>query len=318
MDGFKTLPKMAHFKSGGHAKKEEYCGGGKTYKDGGDVAQDKAMIKKAFKQHDRAEHDKEPTEIKLKKGGRSKKEKGTVTKFKDGSAVYGAKKDATDNKEIAAVKKEKPKMLKSGGSTGVSDVEKEKSKPAGDKVPTIKVKPTGDKKAAAPSKASVKPFFGGSDVEKEKSKPVGDAVSLVKVKPTGDKKAAAPSKAVVKPSRLDDMVAPDDLGTFKKGGKLKKFADGRLTGALTNQDRILADSELERRKRIEKGMQSLSPDMARQLLQQMPPEQYQQTPSAPMPNAPMPSGPQPGMGAQPIPNAPMSGPGAGFQGMQRL
>ena len=109
MDGFKTLPKMAHFKSGGHAKKEEYCGGGKTYKDGGDVAQDKAMIKKAFKQHDRAEHDKEPTEIKLKKGGRSKKEKGTVTKFKDGSAVYGAKKDATDNKEIAAVKKEKPK-----------------------------------------------------------------------------------------------------------------------------------------------------------------------------------------------------------------
>jgi hypothetical protein len=176
MDGFKTLPKMKCFKVGGSVQSEAYCGGGKAMKKGGEVddkKQDKAMIKKAFKQHDRAEHDKEPTEIKLKKGGRSKKEVGTVKKFKDGSAVYGVKKDSTDKKEIAAVKKEKPKMLKAGGKTGVSDVEKEKSKKSGDAVKMEKVKPTGNKKADAPSAAgkggkTIKKFAtGGSAIPDE-------------------------------------------------------------------------------------------------------------------------------------------------------
>lgn len=89
MQDFKSLPKMQHFKEGGQAK-TAYCGGGRMKKkEGGDVdiAQDKALIKKAFKQHDKAEHDKEPTEIKLQKGGRSKKENGTVRKFKVGGKV---------------------------------------------------------------------------------------------------------------------------------------------------------------------------------------------------------------------------------------
>jgi len=89
MQDFKSLPKMQHFKEGGQAK-TAYCGGGRMKKkEGGDVdiAQDKALIKKAFKQHDKAEHDKEPTEIKLRKGGRSKKESGTVRKFKVGGKV---------------------------------------------------------------------------------------------------------------------------------------------------------------------------------------------------------------------------------------
>jgi hypothetical protein len=66
MDGFKSLPKMAHFREGGHAKKE-MCGGGAMKRGGSvekeDEAQDKKMIKKAFKQHDEAEHDKEPTDL---------------------------------------------------------------------------------------------------------------------------------------------------------------------------------------------------------------------------------------------------------------
>lgn len=116
MDGFKSLPKMAHFKTGGHAKTKEMCGGGKAYKKGGEVGeedlkQDKAMIKKAFKQHDEAEHDKEPTEIKLKNGGRSKKSNGTVRKFKDGGAitnVYEAKKSSGDLDNIKKTKDIKP------------------------------------------------------------------------------------------------------------------------------------------------------------------------------------------------------------------
>ena len=220
MDGFKTLPKMACFKDGGHAKKEkEMCGGGKAYKKGGEVMddkkQDKALIKKAFKQHDNAEHDKEPTEIKLKKGGRSKKENGTVKKFKKGGEVglYGAKKTAKDLENIEEAKESKPKMIKKGG-------------------------------------------------------PSGDATAMTKVKPTGNKKADAPSKAAVKPSRLGEENAIDDMGTFKKGGKIKKFADGGLTGMMNPVD-------IERRKRMQAAMQGLTPDMLRQLQQQMPQSQQQ-------------------------------------------
>jgi hypothetical protein len=148
MDGFKSLPKMAHFKEGGSVKTEAYCGGGKAMKKGGDVTQDKAMIKKAFKQHDRAEHDKEPTEIKLKNGGRSKKASGTVRKFKVGGSVnnvYEAKKSSGDKDNIKKVKDIKPGKAKapSGAKGGpnkyadggeVIDMRDNKSNSIGDDV----------------------------------------------------------------------------------------------------------------------------------------------------------------------------------------
>jgi len=164
MDGFKSLPKM---KCGGSVDKAvKKCGGGfmkkgGKYKEGGDVdlKQDKALIKKAFKQHDKAEHDKEPTEIKLKKGGRGKKEVGSVKKYKAGGAI-------------------------------------EMKKSSGDLDTIKKVKATGAKKADAPSKATERPALKGSDVEKEKSKSAGDKDVIKKVPPTGDKKASASSAAL--------------------------------------------------------------------------------------------------------------------------
>ena len=135
------------------------------YKSGGDVddeTQDKKLIKKAFKQHDEAEHDKEPTEIKLKKGGRSTKNEGSVRKFKTGGSVvntYEAKKSSGDKDNIKKVKDIKPG------------------------------------KASAPNAATKRPNFKASDVEKEKSKLAGDAVKIIKVKPTGNKKAMAKSGA---------------------------------------------------------------------------------------------------------------------------
>ena len=189
MEGFSKLPKMQCFKEGGHVKQKEkeMCGGGKAYKKGGkveseDIAQDKKLIKKAFKQHDEAEHDKEPTEIKLKKGGRAKKEVGSVRKMKDGGGVYGAKKTSGDLDSIK------------------------------------KVKETKAKKAAAPSEAAKRPNLKGADVEKEKSKLAGDTDSIKKVKPTGDKKAVAPSKGEEKMSRMHDMDAIDDIDGYDVGG----------------------------------------------------------------------------------------------------
>jgi len=180
MEDFKKLPKMQHFKEGGHAKPKTMCWGGKAMKAGGevddDLVQDKKLIKKAFKQHDEAEHDKEPTEIKLKKGGRTKKDCGTVKRYKCGGGVYGAKKNDADIKSIDSAKECKPKMIAEGGS-----VAKEKNKPSGDAVSMVKVKPTGNKKADAPNAATKRPNLAGSDVIKTNKMPAGDKDKLKKV-----------------------------------------------------------------------------------------------------------------------------------------
>jgi hypothetical protein len=202
MEGFKPFKKVQCFKEGGSVQKEVHNFTKRDRKnvEPGDLAQDKKLIKKAFKQHDAAEHDKEPTEIKLKKGGRAKKDCGTVRKYKTGGAVtnvYEAKKKSGDIDAIKAVKNIKPG------------------------------------KADAPSKAAVKPAFSGSDVAKEKSKPAGHKDPYIKSKQSG-KSAAAPSGA----------KGPD---AFKKGGKVKKMADGGATfennpeaaqAALDTQDNV--------------------------------------------------------------------------------
>ena len=151
LDGFKKIVKM---KIGGSVSKAiAKCSGGKMKKggevDAADIKQDKAIVKKAFSMHDKQEHGGEKTDLsKLKRGGRSKKEAGTVRKFKTGGSVtnvYEAKKSSGDIDNI-----KKTKLIK----------------PA---------------------------------------------------------KAAAPSKAAVKGKGLD---------AYKRGGKVKKMADGSLTGAL--------------------------------------------------------------------------------------
>ena len=134
MEDFKKLPKMQHFKTGGSVK--AMCYGGKMKKggevDAADIKQDKAIVKKAFKLHDEQEHQGEKTDLStLKKGGRAKKAVGTVKKFKTGGSVdnvYGAKKKAGDLSNIQKTKDIKPtklcggksvKKMADGGSTGL-------------------------------------------------------------------------------------------------------------------------------------------------------------------------------------------------------
>jgi hypothetical protein len=187
MDGFSKLPKMAHFKEGGHAKKEAYCGGGSAYKKGGEVMdekQDKAMIKKAFKQHDEAEHDKEPTEIKLRKGGRTGKKEGSVRKFKTGGSVvntYEAKKSSGDVDNIKKVKDIKPG------------------------------------KADAPNAATKRPNFKGSDVEKEQSKPAGDKDKLQKYRTGGGVKKMQTG------GLTDTLLTSELLHQKEKEARAKKY-----------------------------------------------------------------------------------------------
>ncbi len=102
MDGFKKNPKIACFKEGGQVGYKSR----KTPCDKEDVKQDKAIVKKAVGQHEAMKHKGEgKTELKLKTGGRCKKDGGTVRKYKTGGEVIGMKKTAEDKKDIAGIKK---------------------------------------------------------------------------------------------------------------------------------------------------------------------------------------------------------------------
>ena len=192
MDDFKKLPKMQHFKEGGSVQREvkNFTKRDRKTVDEADTAQDKKIVKKAIGMHDVQQHEEKTDLSGLKKGGRAKKEKGTVKKFCGGGNAY-----------------------KEGGS--VTNVYEAK-KSSGDIDNIKKVKDIKPGKAAAPNAATKRPNFKGSDVAKTNKLPAGDKDAIKKVKPTGDKKAAAPSGA----------KGPD---AFKCGGKVKKYAAGGQT-----------------------------------------------------------------------------------------
>jgi hypothetical protein len=102
MEGFKKTPKIACFKEGGQVGYKTR----KTACDAKDMKEDKAIVKKAVGQHEAVKHKGEgKTELKLKSGGRCKKDGGTVRKYKKGGEVIGMKKTADDKKDIAGIKK---------------------------------------------------------------------------------------------------------------------------------------------------------------------------------------------------------------------
>ena len=246
MEGFKPTIKM---KTGGSVSKAvAKCYGGKiTKKTGGkiddaDIKQDKAIVKKAFGMHDSQQHEGEKTNLsKLKKGGRSKKETGTVRKFKSGGSVtnvYEAKKSSGDKDNIRKTKDIKPSKAAAPSKAATkpafkgSDVAKEKSKPAGHKDPYIKSKESG-KKAAAPSGAKGPDKFKKGGIAKKAD---GGIMSSLKDNIIGtpeqnriaqanmDKQAAGGSKTAKflggNPNNPTKPVAK------KTGGKIKKMADG--------------------------------------------------------------------------------------------
>jgi len=121
MEGFKKSSKKQCFREGGSVQKEvNFTKRDRKKVEPNDMSQDKKLVKKAFAQHDKAKHGgSEPTEIKLKKGGRAKKDCGTVRKYKTGGTVenaYGAKKTDKDIKDIANAKNQKPAKLCGGKS----------------------------------------------------------------------------------------------------------------------------------------------------------------------------------------------------------
>ena len=236
MEGFKTLPKgVPCYKEGGSVYKSRHSEKSEMSED---VAQDKKIVKKAFAMHDKQEHPGEKTDLsKLKKGGRAKKcGGGTVSRYKAGGSVtnvYEAKKSSGDKDNIAKVKA---------------------------------ITPT---KAAAPSKAALKPAFKGSDVAKEKSKLSGHEDSYIKSKESG--KSANTSSAPI------DKLKNTSIA-FKKGGKVKKFsgADGSYVGMSKPANAPSAPvtmAELEKQRNLEKmarAQKYLGPAQQSELIKQDP------------------------------------------------
>ena len=115
MKDFKSTEKTVCFREGGQVAYKPR----KQYKDDSDISQDKAIVKKGVSQHEAKLHKGEPkTELKLRSGGRAKKEGGCVGRYKTGGTVenaYGTPKTKKDIKDIANTKRQKPKMADGGG-----------------------------------------------------------------------------------------------------------------------------------------------------------------------------------------------------------
>jgi hypothetical protein len=208
MDGFKSNPKMQCFKEGGSVQYESR----KEHKEemSADVKQDKAMIKKGVKQHESALHKGEPkTELKLKTGGRAKKDCGTVKKYKTGGTVenaYAAKKTDKDIKDIANTKRQKPQMLCGGKSV-------QKYAPGGKVEAKLKAL---EEQRALEKMARAKKYLGPAQQSE-----------LIKQSPAAAGLSAAPMTSNIGAGDMgaasQDAAIP---GGMKKGGKAKKMQTG--------------------------------------------------------------------------------------------
>ena len=265
MDGFKKSTKMQCFKEGGSVKYESR----KERKEemSADIKQDKAIVKKAFKQHDKAEHGKsEATEIKLKKGGRAKKELGSARKFIKPAAapsgakggpnkykvggsvtnVYEAKKKAGDIDAIEAVKNIKPGVANTPSKASVIS----KNTPAkfcggksvkkydggGSVFNTIKEKIMGTPKQNAEALANEKKYLAAKQLQRAAGKPMGVTEQLA-AGLAGAGQSMQGQGAISQAERgiMNSNIGAGDTGSGsqdpavagqKKGGKVKKMNTG--------------------------------------------------------------------------------------------
>jgi hypothetical protein len=173
-----------------------------------DMGQDKAMIKKAFKQHDAQEHKVGSTKLKLKHGGNFAT--GGVVNGQGGFANGGIIKSTKGETKVVTAK-----VDKSPAKTG-----------------DVKLGNGGGYATGGVAKANAGGYkMGGST---KKAYATGGTVD------TG-KPVAMPQKAASKPI-ANNMQS----GTFKKGGKVGKFSEGNLVDASKGAyDKAIGPSEGE-------------------------------------------------------------------------
>lgn len=131
MEGFTKNAKMQCFKTGGAVKYKSRHSETKEMEK--DIAQDKTVVKKAFKMHDAQSHEGDKTDLsKLKKGGRIKKcGGGNVRKYKKGGPVKKADgglmgQGAISDMERRIAMKAADSESAAKGQGAISDMEKQR------------------------------------------------------------------------------------------------------------------------------------------------------------------------------------------------
>jgi hypothetical protein len=228
MDGFKSSPKMQCFKEGGAVKYKSRHSEKSEMSE--DIAQDKKVVKKAFAMHDKQEHPGEKTDLsKLKKGGRmKKKDGGCVGRYKAGGSI-GMKKDSGDIKDIQKIKLSKPK------------------------------------KAAAPSKAAIKPAM--SNIA-EPAPDMGAMPPMMKKGGYAKKCAEGGSLKSVDAEENPGLAklptnVRNKMGYAKKGGEVKKMNTGGMT--VDPMGQVMSNTEKMRLANRAKNRAMLSPMQQQEL-----------------------------------------------------
>ena len=229
MEGFKQQKKIACFKEGGQVGYKSRKEHSESKEMSQDIKQDKAIVKKGVAQHEAAKHKGEPkTELKLKTGGRAKKEKGTVKKYAAGkgvtqeqSAAYKTRLQADTDTAKKIVAGELPAQSTPGTMTS-AERRASIAKAFGPKLKT------GGK---------VNKYCGGSSVKK-----MADGSLTEKIMGTPEQNAAA-KKTLDKVAKQDTMV-----GALERGAqKAANFVKGQ--GAVTDAERAMAESAAVKKKR---------------------------------------------------------------------
>jgi hypothetical protein len=224
MEGFKNTTRIKFFKEGGFVTKKDFTKYEKKEDKAevkADMAKDTKMVKSGVRQHESALHKGEPkTELKLKQGGRSKKDCGTVKKYKAGgnvTNVYEAKKSSGDKDAIKKVKQiTPPKATAASAAKGVKNTTAKfcggksvkKMQTGGSVVNKLTGPSTAGPAAKAPSAATNKSQM--SDYERNRESNIG------KLDPAQQAEFA---------KQQSEATAKYGINK-KKGGKIKKYAVG--------------------------------------------------------------------------------------------
>jgi len=232
MEGFKSTPKMQCFKEGGQVKYETR----KEHKEEmkSDIAQDKAIVKKAIGMHDKQEHKGEKTDLsKLNKGGRAKKAKGTVKKFKAGGEVtnvYEAKKSSGDKDNIKKVKDIKAMKLCGGKSVkkmadgGMAD---DPNDIGGGMLNAIGKVPMVGGALQAGATAMRDNVLGNPEqnrIAREREQMIARKKAMAAAAMQGA--GAGGISGAAQQSGIAQGLPAAPMPTQKRGGKVKKYADG--------------------------------------------------------------------------------------------
>ena len=240
MEGFKKSEKMQCFKEGGAVKyKSRHSEKSEMSKD---IAEDKKIVKKAFSMHDSQQHEGKTNLAKLNKGGRAKKECGTVKKYKAGGAIKkyadGQAVMADDPNDIGgSILRKIGKVPMVGGAlqSGATKMrDNVMGTPEQNRMARARMQEMARKKAAAAAAAQGQSAPGIADAVQEAAPMPGGMKKGGNVKKCADGGSLKETDAKENPglAKLPTNVR-NKMGYMRDGGKAKKMNMGGSSGPVS-------------------------------------------------------------------------------------